>query len=54
MTATPKRRFLRFSLRAMLVVLTVFGVWLGVQVNRANNQKATVRWLEENGAQQVV
>ncbi len=50
MTATPKRRhFLRFSLRAMLVMLTVFCVWLGVQVNRANKQKAAVRWLEENG-----
>ena len=33
----------------MLVMLTVFGVWLGVQVNRANHQKAVVRWLTENG-----
>jgi hypothetical protein len=42
MTTTSKRHFLRFSLRAMLVVLTVFGVWLGVQVNRANEQKRAV------------
>ena len=49
MTAKPKRRLLRFSLRAMLLVLTVFGVWLGVKVNRANNQRAVVAWLTENG-----
>jgi hypothetical protein len=49
MTVKPKRRLLRFSLRAMLVVLTVFGVWLGVQVNRAANQRAVVRWVTENG-----
>ena len=49
MKTKPKRRLLRFSLRAMLVVLTVFGVWLGVQVNRANKQRAVVRWVTENG-----
>ncbi|HJN08885.1 MAG: hypothetical protein QGG09_19600 [Pirellulaceae bacterium] len=51
MTTRPKRRFLRFSLRAMLVVLTVFSVWLGVQVNRARNQRAAVNWVTKNGGE---
>ncbi|MAD80860.1 MAG: hypothetical protein CMJ50_08470 [Planctomycetaceae bacterium] len=50
MGTKPKRhRFLRFSLRATLLVLTVFSAWLGVQVNRANNQRSVVGWLTENG-----
>ena len=28
----PRRRWFRFSLRTFFVLLTVFGVWLGVQV----------------------
>jgi len=28
----PRRRWFRFSLRTFFVVLTIFGVWLGVQV----------------------
>lgn len=50
MTGKPKRRHcLRFSLRSMLVVLTVLGVWLGLQVNRANTQRRIVKWVTENG-----
>ena len=48
-STTPKRRFMRYNLRAMLVVLTAFGVWLGVQVNRVKRQKEVVQWVEENG-----
>ena len=48
-TKLKRRRFLRFSLRAILVALTVFGVWLGVKVNRANNQRTVLGWLTENG-----
>ena len=49
MTAKRKRHYVRFSLRTMLVVLTAFAVWLGVQANRANRQRAVVRWVTENG-----
>src|SRR4051812_48362793 len=29
---TPRRRWFSYSLRTFFVVLTIFGVWLGVQV----------------------
>ena len=32
MTAAPRRRWFRFSLRTLLVMVTVFGAWFGVQV----------------------
>ena len=34
----PNRRWLQYSLRTFFVLLTVFGVWLGVVVHRANEQ----------------
>ena len=30
--APPRRRWFRFSLRTLFVLVTIFGVWLGVQV----------------------
>jgi hypothetical protein len=33
MTSTPKRRWFRFSLRTLFVAVTVFGCWLGYQMN---------------------
>jgi hypothetical protein len=33
MTLVPKRRWPRFTLRTLFVVVTVFGVWLGWQLN---------------------
>ncbi len=44
-----KRRWFRFSLKAFLVVLTVFCVWLGLLVYRVNKQKEVVRWVKEQG-----
>lgn len=44
-----RRRFLRFSLRTFLVVLTLTGVWLGWQVNRADRQRKAVTWVEQMG-----
>ena len=50
MTGTMKpRRWFRFSLRTMFVVLTVFGVWLGVQVKWIKDRHAAIRWLEARG-----
>ena len=50
-TQPPKRRrrWLSFSLRTLLVVITIFCVALGYWVHRANRQKAVVKWVEDNG-----
>jgi hypothetical protein len=37
----------RFSLRTLLVVLTIAGVWLGVLQHRASRQRAVVAWLRK-------
>ena len=46
---TSPRRFLTFSLRSVFVVLTAAGIWLGVVVNRAREQRETVMAVEEMG-----
>jgi len=43
-TPTPRRWF-RFSLRTFFVVLTIFGVWLGVQVKWVRDRKEAIKWL---------
>ncbi len=45
----PRRRWWQYSLRTFFVVLTVFGVWLGVVVHRANEQRKAVAWVREMG-----
>jgi Leucine-rich repeat (LRR) protein len=42
---TPKLRrpWLQFSLRTLLIVLTLFGIWLGVRINLARKQRETVQ-----------
>ena len=45
----PRRRWLQYSLRAFFVLVTVFSVWLGVVVHRANEQKKAVEWVREIG-----
>lgn len=44
-----KRRWLRYSLRTFLLLLTVFSVWLGLLVNRVHKQKGAVDWVKEMG-----
>lgn len=44
-----KRRWLRYSIRTLLIVVTIFCVALGYWVNRANRQRDVVKWVEENG-----
>ncbi|MEX2142884.1 MAG: hypothetical protein WD894_26745 [Pirellulales bacterium] len=45
-----RRRWLRFSLRTMLIVITVLSVWLGVKVDQARKQKRAVDTLRAFGA----
>ena len=36
-TSHPKRRFFRYSLRTLMIVVKVFCIWLGIIANRARN-----------------
>jgi Leucine Rich Repeat (LRR) protein len=44
-----RRRWLRMSLRTLLALVTVFGVWLGFQVAAAKRQRDALRVLDEAG-----
>lgn len=45
----PRRRWMRFSLRTFLLVLTALSIWLGVKVNQARRQKEAVAALKALG-----
>ena len=49
MDGRPKRRWLRFSVRTLLVAVTIFCVWLGWQVNIVRDRKAMMQRIEEAG-----
>ena len=52
-TPKPRRRWLRFSLRTLLVVMLLFGVVfgvLGMMAREARRQRKVVADLEEMGA----
>lgn len=40
------RRWLRFSLRTVLVILILASIWIGWVAQRARNQKVAVEWIE--------
>lgn len=47
----PRRyRWLRFSLRSILLITLLVGIWLGIQVNRAHRQRKAVAALKQQGA----
>ncbi len=43
---TPRRRWLRFSLRTFFILLTILCVWLAVVTNSARRQRAASEWGE--------
>ena len=45
----PNRRFPRFSLRTLLIVMLVLGAGFGWVVARALEQRAAVAWVREMG-----
>ena len=49
MTAPPKRRWFRFSLRTMFVLVTVFAIWLGWNVRQVRQRAEVVSQVEANG-----
>ena len=49
--AKPRRSWLRFSLRTMLVVVALFGIWLGIIANRANRQRSAVETIRNAGGE---
>lgn len=44
------RRWFRYSLRTFFVLLTVFAVWLGVQVKWIRDRHAALAWAEAHAA----
>jgi hypothetical protein len=42
MSEAPKRRWFRFSLRTLFVVVTVIGIWLGWNFNTAQRRRAAL------------
>lgn len=50
MTTTPDkpRRWFRFSLRTFLVLLTLFCVWLGVQVKWVRDRREALKWVHRS------
>jgi hypothetical protein len=44
-----KRRWLQFSLRTLLVAVTLLAVWLGLWTDRARRQRVAVQRVRELG-----
>src|SRR5689334_19696866 len=49
--ATTRRRWLRYSLRTLFVLVTLLCVWLGLWANRAERQKRAVAWFKAHGGE---
>lgn len=49
----PLSRWFRFSLRTFFVVLTLFGVWFGLQVKWIQKRRDTLRWIKAHGGQEI-
>jgi hypothetical protein len=49
MDEKPRRRWFRFSLRTMFVMVTLFSFWLGWQAWIVRERLAMRKWLDDNG-----
>ena len=49
--ASHHGRWFRYSLRTFFVLLTVFCIWLGVQVHWIRDRHAAIVWLQSHGKQ---
>src|SRR5262245_4842035 len=47
-TTLNNRRWLTFSLRGMFAVVTLLGIWLGLQVNWLRQRQEARRWIEQH------
>jgi hypothetical protein len=50
--AEPRRRWFRFSLRLLLIVVTVLAVplgWIGWELRQVRREQATITWIVETG-----
>ena len=48
LSVSPKRRWFRFSLRTLFLVVTVFCLWLGWQASVVRERKSLLRSLEND------
>jgi len=48
-TPHPKRRYFRYRLRTLMIVVTVFCIWMGITAKRARDQRQTVESILEAG-----
>ena len=47
-TLLISRRWLRFSLRGMFILITVFGCWLGTKVSWLRQRRIAREWIEQH------
>lgn len=46
----PRRRWFQFSVRSVLIAMTLFAVWFGLRMDRARRQQKAVAVLRERGS----